>query len=135
MAWVTPKTNWVNGDYFNLDPDYNRIKGNIEYLVELSRILYLDYDTPNLENHAVSEFPKVSFFNNVVDATNAILSRCYTPIGAKTMRSYSSNGIVWNADDLNTIERNHLLLYNAFTMQKSSIRRLEYKLGGVHFGG
>lgn len=26
MAWVTPKTNWVDGDYFNINPDYNRIK-------------------------------------------------------------------------------------------------------------
>lgn len=134
MAWVTPKTDWVNGDHFNLDPDYKRIKGNIEYLVALSKTLYLAYDTPTLETHATSEFPKVSFFNNVVDATKAILSNCYTPIGTKPMRSYTSNGVVWNADDLNTIERNHLLLYNAFTMQKSSIRRLKYTLGGVHFG-
>lgn len=36
MAWTTPKTNWVDGDYFNLNPDYNRIKGNIEYLIALS---------------------------------------------------------------------------------------------------
>lgn len=36
MAWVTPKTNWVDGDYFNINPDYNRIKGNIEYLLTLS---------------------------------------------------------------------------------------------------
>lgn len=135
MAWVTPKTNWVNGDHFNLDPDYTRIKGNLEHLVELSKTLYRDYDTPILGEHTTSDFPKVSFFNNVVDTTKAILSNCYSPVGAKTMRSYSSNGIVWNADDLNAIERNHLLLYDAFTMQKSSIRRLEYTLGGVHFGG
>lgn len=134
MAWVTPKTNWVNGDRFNLDPDYKRIKGNIEYLVALSKTLYLEYDTPRLENPSTTDFPKVSFFNNVVDATKAILSNCYSPIGAKSMRSYTGNGIVWNADDLNAIERNHLLLYNAFTMQKSSIRRLEYTLGGVQFG-
>ena len=135
MAWVTPKTNWVNGDHFNLDPDYKRIKGNLEHLVELSKTLYRDYDTPILREHTTSDFPKVSFFNNVVDTTKAILSNCYSPVGAKTMRSYSSNGIVWNADDLNAIERNHLLLYDAFTMQKSSIRRLEYTLGGVYFGG
>lgn len=134
MAWVTPKTNWVNGDRFNLNPDYNRIKGNIEYLVELSKVLYLDYDMKSLENPTTSDFPKESFFNNVVDATRAMLSNCYSPQGAKPMRSYVSNGLVWSADDLNAIERNHLLLYNAFTMQKSSIPRLEYTLGGVRFG-
>ena len=134
MVWRTPKTNWVNGDRFNLDPDYKRIKGNIEYLIALSKTMYADYDTPSLESPAAMDFPKVSFFNNVVDATRAILSNCYSPTGVRAMRSYTSNGIVWNADDLNAIERNHLLLYNAFTTQKSSIRRLEYTLGGVHFG-
>ena len=134
MAWVTPKTNWVNGDKFNLYPDYDRIKGNIEYLVDLSKTLYLDYDVQSLENPTTSDFPKESFFNNVVDATRTILTNCYSPHGTKAMRSYVSNGLVWNADDLNAIERNHLLLYDAFTKQKSGIRRLEYTLGGVRFG-
>lgn len=134
MAWVTPKTNWVDGDRFNLYPDYSRIKGNIEYLIDLSQTLYQDYDTPTLESPTTMDFPKASFFNNVVDATTAIISNCYSPPGVKYMRSYTSNGRVWSADDLNTIERNHLLLYEAFTAQKSSIRRLEYTLGGVNIG-
>lgn len=134
MEWITPKTNWANGDRFNLYPDYSRIKGNIEYLIAMSTTLYLEFDVPILEDYTTSDFPKASFFNNVVDATRAILQNCYTPIGAKPMRSYTSNGVVWNADDLNAIEGNHLLLYNAFTAQRSSIRRLEYTLGGVHFG-
>ena len=134
MVWTTPKTNWVNGDRFNLDPDYKRIKGNIEYLVALSKTMYPDYDTPTLESPAINDFPKVSFFNNIVIATQAILTNCYTPQGTKAMRSYTSNGLVWNANDLNAIENNHLLLYNALTGQKASIRRLGYTLGGVHIG-
>ena len=134
MSWTTPKTNWANGDRFNIDPDYNRIKGNIEYLVELSKMMYADYDTPTLETAIANGFPKVSFFNNVVHSTQAILSNCYSPQGAKSMRSYVSNGIVWNADELNAIERNHLLLYNALTQQKSVIRRLQITLGGVKLG-
>ena len=135
MDWTTPKTNWVNGDRFNLDPDYNRIKGNIEYLIELSKTMYSDYDTPSLETASTASFPKVSFFNNVVDATQAILSSCYSPVGARSMRSYVSNGIVWNASELNAIEHNHLLLYHALTGQKSGIRRLQYTLGGAKIGG
>ena len=135
MAWITPKTNWVDGDRFNLDPDYNRIKGNIEYLIELSKTMYLDYDTPTLESLAITDFPKVSFFNNVVDSTKAILSNCYSPVGARNMRSYISNGIVWNASELNAIENNHLLLYNALTRQKPGIRRLQITLGGAKYGG
>ena len=135
MAWITPKTNWINGDRFNLNPDYNRIKGNIEYLIALSKTMYSDYDTPTLETANTMSFPKVSFFNNVVDSTQAILSNCYSPVGARSMRSYVSNGIVWNASELNAIEHNHLLLYYALTQQKSGIRRLQYTLGGAKIGG
>ena len=31
MAWVTPKTNWTEDDYFNAS-DYNRIKDNASLL-------------------------------------------------------------------------------------------------------
>ena len=135
MAWSTPKTNWANGDRFNLDPDYNRIRSNIEYLIALSKTMYPDYDTPTLETAEVIGFPKVSFFNNVVDSTKAILSNCYSPVGARDMRSYISNGVVWDASELNAIENNHLLLYNAFTRQKSVIPKLQITLGGAKYGG
>ena len=134
MAWVTPKTNWANGDRFNIDPDYARIKGNIEYLIELSKTMYADYDSPALENVSIDGFPKVSFFNNVVEATRAMLANCYSPDGAWSMRTYIANGVVWNARDLNDIENNHLLLYRAFSGQKNGIRRLQFTLGGANFG-
>ena len=135
MAWITPKTNWVDGDYFNLNPDYNRIKGNIEYLIELSKEMYPAYSTPTLESADITGFPKVSFFNNVVNATKAILDNSYSPNGSKSMRAYSSNGIVWNASELNAIEKNHLLLYHALNGQKKGIRRLLITLGGKKIGG
>ena len=134
MAWITPKTDWVDGDYFNLNPDYNRIKGNIEYLIELSKEIYNDYNSPALESASIDGYPHVSFFNNVVNSTEAILYNCYAPKGNQSMRVYSSNGVGWNAAELNAIETNHQLLYNALTMQKLSIRRLQITLGGVKIG-
>lgn len=134
MAWITPKTDWVDGDYFNINPDYNRIKGNIEYLIALSKEMYPEYTTPELESANITGYPTVSFFNNVVNATKAMLNNCFSPKGTKSMRVYSSNGVGWNAAELNAIEGNHLLLYQALTGQKSSIRRLEITLGGVKIG-
>ena len=136
MGWIAPKTNWANGDRFNLDPDYTRIKGNIEYLVALSKTLYPDYDVPTLESPTTMDFPKASFFNNVVTATQKIGSRClgWQANTLMTMRSYSENGLVWNANDLNAIERNHLYLYNRLNKERSGTRTLEYTLGGVNIG-
>lgn len=134
MAWTTPKTNWVDGDYFNLDPDYKRIKGNIEYLIALSEEMYSKYTDIELESADITGYPKVEFFNNIVNTTTAMLSHCFSPVGAKAMRVYSSNGIGWNAAELNAIENNHLLLYHAFTAQKSVIPRLQITLGGAKIG-
>lgn len=133
MAWITPKTNWVDGDYFNLNPDYNRIKGNIEYLIALHDELYPEHESPELESADILGYPTVSFFNNVVNSTQEMLSH-YSPIGTKSMRAYASNGVVWNAAELNAIEGNHLLLYHALRGQKSCIRRLQVTLGGVQIG-
>lgn len=134
MPFITPKTNWVDGDYFNLMPDYLRIKGNIEYLIALSKEMYPDYDAPVLKSAVITGYPDVSFFNNIVNATRAILNNCYFPPGAKSMRLYSSNGLGWSANELNAIEQNHLYLYQALTAQKSAIRKLVFKLGGNKIG-
>lgn len=135
MAWITPKTNWVNGDYFNISPDYARIKGNIEYLIALSKTMYADYSTPTLETASITGYPRVSFFNNVVNATKAMLESCYSPSGAKSMKLYASNGVAWTANELNIIEGNHLLLHKAFLGQKAGIPRLTITLGGKRIGG
>jgi hypothetical protein len=134
MGWIAPKTTWANGDRFNLDPDYKRIKGNIEYLIALSKTLYPDYETPTLESPTTMDFPKASFFNNVATATRAIGLYCVGAHTIPTIRSYSENGLVWNANDLNTIERYHLYLYNRLNKERSGTRTLEYTLGGVNLG-
>ena len=134
MAWITPKTDWIEGEYFNLYPDYERIKGNIEYLIELSKEMYFDYNHPLLETANINGCPTVSFFNNVVDATKALLSNCYSPKGSRSMRVYTSNGTAWNAAELNAIENNHQLLYHALRGQKECLPRLQITLGGAKIG-
>lgn len=134
MAWIRPKTNWKDGDYFNIFPDYIRIKGNIEHLIFLSKEMYPEYSYPELKTVSITDYPDVSFFNNIVNATKAILNNCYSPSNIEPMRLYFANGLGFNANELNAIESNHLYLYNAFTAQKSAIKRLNFKLGGHKIG-
>lgn len=134
MAWIEPKTDWVDGDYFNVDPDYTRIKGNIEYLIDLSFEMYPEYDVPELKSYQWNDCPTKSFFNDIVNATRALLTYCYTPKGTREMVTYSDNDLGWNAKELNAIETNHALLYKAFIGQKSCIHNLELTLGGVRIG-
>lgn len=102
MAWVEPKTNWKNGDAFNLSPDYDRIKENIEYLQRLYRV-----QGTSLGTFTLSDIPLVSFFNDIVINTELI-----SPY--PTLRHYSTGGCVWGAKDLNDIEGIHLYAYTAY---------------------
>lgn len=116
MAWVTPKTDWKNGDYFNLDPDYNRIKGNIEYLVATGKSLYGSFSAPTLESPTANGYPKATFFNKIFTAIEALLTNCTRPAGSGSFSaiSYRGNGRAWDAATLNSIENTLLLLKAAF---------------------
>ena len=113
-----------------IDPDYNRIKGNIEWLIEFAESLYGSFEAPELESATTSTIPYLSFFNNIVEATSAILDNCLTPQGARPMRLYSENGLGFSAEELNAIETNHLLLYQALPEVRNGLTKLSFKLGG-----
>lgn len=61
--WQEPKTNWsgASDEFFNVQPDYQRIKGNIEYLYELSLKLFPTYTIYELENVTYKSIPYVDF--------------------------------------------------------------------------
>ena len=103
--WQEPKTTWKNSDYFNLSPDYQRIKGNIEYLHELSLKLFKTYIIYNLNTYQIIDFPKADFFNNIVYDVDMI-NRNTVNVSCSQMRSYTPNGLIWTYDDLNIIEKN-----------------------------
>ena len=121
MAWVSPKTNWENGDYFNLDPDYNRIKGNIEYLVTTGKALYGSFSSPALETPTINQYPKATFFNKIFAAIETLLTNCTQPDGVHSFAKieYTGNGRVWDATMLNDIENTLRLLKAAFDLKAS----------------
>lgn len=111
MSWITPKTDWTVLDYFNIE-DYNRIKGNIEYLVEYAKNINLDLVLPfALENATIETVPKVSLFNSIVYDTDYIRnSLSQNIVGYRDMRTYTEKGSAWNYSDLIIIENNIFLL-------------------------
>lgn len=108
-VWTEPKTNWsgAKNEYFNIEPDYQRIKGNIEFLGDY--LGYIGFDKNNLyrmENVTLESVPKQTFFNNVVYNIDILRNFIGTPINYRNMRTYVSKGNVWNYKDLNIIEKN-----------------------------
>lgn len=108
-VWTEPKTNWsgAKNEYFNIEPDYQRIKGNIEFLGDY--LGYIGFDKNNLykmENVTLESVPKQTFFNNIVYNIDILRNFIGTPIDYRNMRTYVSKGNVWNYQDLNIIEKN-----------------------------
>ena len=108
-VWTEPKTNWsgAKNEYFNIEPDYQRIKGNIEYLGDY--LGYIGFDKNNLykmENVTLESVPKQTFFNNIVYNIDILRNFIGTPIYYRNMRTYVSKGNAWNYRDLNIIEKN-----------------------------
>lgn len=124
--WTEPKTDWKNGEYFNIDVDYARIKGNILYIVEFAEKLNKTFNV-ELSEYTIEELPYEEFFNNIVYAVEEI-EKAY-PIVYDDMRNYQENNVIWDENDLNTIEKNTKKVYNLLMGEWNCISKLEFMLG------
>ena len=106
------KSNWRNGDTFDIINDYGRIKSNINTVYEVSKKLYPSYDITTLGEYDYTFIPLANFFNDIVQAINDIYDNAYKPSKYKKMNtSYVGKGFGFDADDLNTLELNIYYLY------------------------
>jgi hypothetical protein len=124
--WTEPKTDWKNGEYFNLDVDYARIKGNILYIAEFAEKLNKTFNV-ELSEYTIEELPYEEFFNNIVYAVEEI-EKAY-PIVYDDMRNYQENNVIWDENDLNTIEKNTKKVYNLLIGERNCISKLDFMLG------
>lgn len=138
MSWIEPKTDWkqtydsagnYTGDYFNLNPDYNRIKGNIQYIKEFSEQLYVDFPMITMSDFTIDGFPFDTFLNNIVDNITRLEANLYKPPTDVAMNRYTGGAVGWNAEELNIIEGNILRLHNAITGQWNILNKLSYMMG------
>lgn len=118
MAWIAPKTNWkvtivdgeYTGDYFGY-LDYNRIKGNIEYLAQMPE--------PNItisymgSNKVVGDLIFPDEFNHFERNLNTIA----TAVGMdySDYPVFYPNGNTPTFEDLNQIESFILRLYEVLS--------------------
>lgn len=141
MAWQTPKTDWAPVDqdgnqmYFNLVPDYARIKGNIEYLRDFGNILYSNFDINAMEEYTIEDLPYSDFLNTVESNVELIASKTYSPPGFQKGKIFLGNDTVWNYKDLNRIENNLLLIYNTLNSQYEGMHTLAFETGITLGGG
>lgn len=127
--WVMSKTDWNSTDYFNLDPDYNRIKGNIQYIKDFSLKMYSDFSLIDMDEFIIDGFPYDTFLNNIVDNVTRLETNLFKPPADRPMTRYVGGQVGWNYEQLNIIEGNILRLYNAMVGQWNCIPQMAFTMG------
>ena len=133
MAWITPKTDWESSDYFNIE-DYNRIRGNIQYVYEYALRLYKIFGIDVMQERALGDAVAAELLNDVENNLDKIVENTYNLIEYRPGKNFEPGQAAWNYDDLNRIERNLLLIITMLESQEAGLRRLAFELGGVQFG-
>ena len=126
--WQQPKIDWQAVDDV-LCSDYNRIKGNIEFLKELAYTLYTPFPFNEMgADKTEEEYPYADEINLIADNLELLSAGTYhEDVGDKII--YRDNGPYIDYIDLNRIEGATLKLYNKLNNQYKSRRMLTFMLG------
>lgn len=126
--WQQPKTDWQATDDV-LCSDYNRIKGNIEFLKELAYTLYFPFPMEEMGGNKTEEDYLYADEINLIANNLELLSAgtYHEDVGEKKI--YIDNGPYIDYIDLNRIEGATLEMYNKLNNQYQGRRMLTFVLG------
>lgn len=133
MAWQTPKISWTESDAFRLDPDYERIRGNLLYLRQRAAAITRRPDYGEMSSYTADGLPLAGFFNRV-EENLAALADAVQPRPEYSTRSFSPGSLVWDWRDLERIEGMLLQVCNDLNAIESGQQKLAFCLGGGLFG-
>lgn len=137
MAWQTPKTDWTvhydtdgnyTGDYFNA-ADYQRIRGNLEYLRTLAATLGPEPADMAIPTVTVASYGCASTFDALERALDTLLDAGVCDPGLAARKTWAGNQAAPLAADINRIEDSCLQLYNVLTQQAAARPPLAFNLG------
>lgn len=136
MAWITPKVNWIGrsdennvyeGDKFNYT-DFNRIKGNLEHLHEISKILYPEFTIRQINDKYVTDDLYADEINDITFNLKVINSRT-VKLKLSALPTYRENGPTMDYRYLNTVENTTLEIYNNLIGAISNRRMFTWNFG------
>ena len=131
MVWTEPKTNWVSTDRFNIQ-DYNRIKGNLEYLhrkaIEITRMFGISDMGENKSDY--EDYFYASEFN-LFEQNLEIINQNIRTQDFGMAQTFFDNGPFIQWEELNRIESAMLSILEMLKRQAAGLRRLSFRLGNM----
>ncbi len=128
MGWQEPKTDWTADDLMNYQ-DYNRIKGNLEYLWEEACELYGKFPLTDMGPDISETDPwRVRYFNAIESNVDEINRHIFTQdYGIR--QTFYENGPFMRYSELKRIEGAILGMKQMIDGAKAGRRRLAFRLG------
>ena len=126
--WVSPKTNWVNTDKFNVS-DYNRIKNNLDHLRTMSLVLYATYPYTAMGSDKVYTDYYYADEINLFETNLASINTNTFPQSIGTTKTFYPNQTFIDYVELNRLESGMLMVYNVLYGQTNGRRKLSFTLG------
>lgn len=125
--WTEPKTDWTSTDAVNIE-DYNRIKGNINYLKEKATLLTgpvtdfaeMGVDKTYTDYYYADEFN--AFEQNLEKINNAVY-----PQDIGTTQRFFDNGAFISADEMNRLESACVAIKDV--LDRIDKRHIPFRLG------
>lgn len=127
--WITPKTDWVATDRFNIS-DYNRIKNNLQYIHDESEKIYGEYSIVDMGSDLDSyggywSADNFNAFENNLHTINEHMLNA--SIGTKM--TFYPNGAFIGYAELNRIESVTLTLKSTIDGWYEAMATLPFRLG------
>lgn len=102
MAWITPKTDWTEDDFFRPE-DWDRIRFNLEYLRELAVIYFMPFAIAATADKTVKSWLYAGDLNAIEENLTTISERT-ARFDVGDAKVFQANGPSIDYMELNRIE-------------------------------
>ena len=128
--WQTPKTDWQESDFFNVE-DYNRIKGNLNEIRAQAVILWPEFSLEDMG--ADKTYEDYSFYADEINRFETNVGRICAgtyPFAVGNQKTFYYNQPFIDWQELNRIEEACRLIYSNIQSRLNGRKILAFTLNG-----
>jgi hypothetical protein len=131
--WQQPKTNWKEGDFFNIE-DYNRIKGNLNEIRSQALLLWPDFTFEEMGSDKT--YQDYGFYADEINRfevnVDNVCAGTY-PFKVGIRQTFYDNQPFIDWKELNRIEEACRLIYSNIQSRYNGRRTLSFTMNGGIF--
>ena len=128
--WQTPKTDWQESDFFNVE-EYNRIKGNLNEIRAQAVILWPEFSLEDMG--ADKTYEDYSFYADEINRFETNVGRICAgtyPFAVGNQKTFYNNQPFIDWQELNRIEEASRLIYSNIQSRLNGRKILAFTLNG-----